>query len=69
MHCITMNEETGYPQVNEICVRCGQCAYVCPVGARKLSARPAELNAELPDDLIADHNMKAAYRFETGVLG
>lgn len=69
VHCITMDEETGYPQVNEICVRCGQCAYVCPAEARKLSARPAELNAELPDDLIADHNMKAAYRFETGVLG
>ena len=69
VHCITMDEQTGYPVVNEICVRCGQCAYVCPAKARKLSARPEELNCELPHDLVADHNMKAACRFERGLIG
>ena len=68
MHSIEMGED-GYPVVNEICVRCGQCGYVCPVGARTLSARPAELNAELPLSMLDDHNMKAAYRFEHGLIG
>lgn len=68
IHAITMDEETGYPVVNEMCFRCGQCGYTCPAEARKLTARPAELNCELPQSLLDDHNMKAAWRFEHGLL-
>lgn len=68
IHAITMDEESGYPVVNEMCFRCGQCGYVCPAEARKLTARPEELNCPLPQNMMADHNMKAAYRFEHGLL-
>ena len=68
LETIVMDEETGYPTVGPNCFRCGQCAYVCPQGARKLVARPAEENLELPRDFLADGNMKAAYRFEHGLI-
>ena len=68
LHAITMDEATGLPVVNEMCFRCGQCAWVCPVGARKLVERPAELNAPLPHDFLDDDNVKAAYRFEAGLI-
>lgn len=68
MHCITMDEETGYPQVDTACFKCGQCAYICPMGARKLAARPQEMNPELPRDFLDDSNMKAGYRFEHGLI-
>ena len=72
MHSITMddeyNGEGGFPHMDEACFRCGQCAYICPVGARKLIARPAEQNLELPEDFLDDDNMKAAYRFEHGLI-
>lgn len=64
---ITMGED-GYPQVNEMCFRCGQCAYICPAEARKLTARPEEENLELPTDYISDANLKAAFRFEAGLI-
>ena len=54
--------------MNDMCFRCGQCAWVCPVGARKLVERPAELNAPLPHDFLDDDNVKAAYRFEAGLI-
>ena len=68
LDAITMDEKTGLPVVNEMCFRCGQCAYICPVGARKLTPRPEEENMELPQDFLDDHNVKAAYRFEHGVI-
>ena len=67
LHAIEMGED-GYPVVNEMCFRCGQCGYVCPAEARKLTARPEELNCPLPKTLLDDHNLKAAYRFEHGLL-
>ncbi len=60
LFAITMTEDG--PQVNLQCVRCGQCATVCPVGARKLVHR--EDSAELPDDMLQDYNLKAAYRLQ-----
>jgi NAD-dependent dihydropyrimidine dehydrogenase PreA subunit len=72
MHAITMdgvyNGVSGYPQVDPACFKCGQCAYVCPQGARKLVARPDEENCALPQDFLDDDNMKAAYRFEHGMI-
>ena len=62
-----MDGEGGLPVVNEMCFRCGQCAWVCPVEARKLVARPEEENAPLPLDFLDDDNVKAAYRFEAGL--
>ena len=67
LHAIEMGED-GYPVVNEMCFRCGQCGYVCPAEARKLTARPEELDCPLPKTLLDDHNLKAAYRFEHGLL-
>ncbi|MEG1434015.1 MAG: 4Fe-4S binding protein [Gordonibacter sp.] len=69
VHAITMDGEGGAPQVNMMCFRCGQCAYVCPEKARELAPRPDEENLELPRDFLDDANMKAAYRFEHGVIG
>lgn len=63
-----VNGQSGYPKVNTMCFRCGQCGYVCPQGARKLKARPAEQNAELSRDFLDDANRKAAYRFEQGLI-
>ena len=68
LHAITMDGEDGLPVVNEMCFRCGQCAWVCPVEARKLVARPEEENAPLPLDFLDDDNVKAAYRFEAGLI-
>ena len=72
MNSITMdgehNGEGGFPKVDAACFRCGQCAYICPASARKLAARPQEMNCELPKNFLDDSNMKAAYRFEHGVI-
>lgn len=68
LEAISMDEETGLPVVNDLCFRCGQCAYVCPAEARKLVARPAEENLEVPYTLVDDANVKAAFRFEHGMI-
>ena len=74
MRVVHMDEETGYPtigdpEVGPLCFRCGQCAYVCPAGARTLVPRPTDELLEQPETIIDDHNMKAAYRFEHGLIG
>ncbi|MEG0621003.1 MAG: 4Fe-4S binding protein, partial [Raoultibacter sp.] len=68
VHAITMDGEGGSPKVNMMCYRCGQCAYICPQKARTLVKRPDEEILELPRDFLDDANMKAAYRFEHGVI-
>lgn len=67
--CQAIEMQDGTPQITGMCFRCGQCAYVCPAEARKLYPRPADECIELPKDLLADANMKAAYRFEHGYFG
>lgn len=60
----------GAPMVTDhLCQRCGQCAYVCPQEARKLYKRPDDEILEMPHQLEDDYNMKAAYRFEHGLIG
>ena len=73
MHAITMDgahgDETGYPQVSDFCFRCGQCAYVCPQQARRLAERPGEERLPvMPKSLVDDYRLKAAYRFEHGMM-
>ena len=68
MDAITMNEETGYPEVSIMCMRCGQCGLACPVDARKLAAKPAEEIPEKPQGLVDNYNYLAAYRFEHGTI-
>ena len=67
MFAITFDDE-GYPTVNDLCMRCGQCGLVCPAGARTLAAKAAEDRLETPADMLGDYNLKAAYRFEHGLL-
>lgn len=64
---ITMNEETGYPEVTGACVRCGQCAYICPQGARKLVAKPADEIMNMSKDLLGTCNDELAWRMEKGL--
>lgn len=64
LYAITMTD--GVPVVDAKCVRCGQCATVCPVEARKLTLN--EDYVELPQDMLQDYNLKAAYRFTNGII-
>ena len=73
MQAITMEAEHdgkgGYPLVSDMCFKCGQCAYVCPMEARKLTERPAEECLQImPNNLVEDYRLKAAYRFEHGMM-
>jgi ferredoxin len=72
LHAISMDGSVegkdGYPQVSGRCERCGQCAYVCPQNARKLVQRPDDEILDLPRTHLDDYNLKAAYRFEHGLI-
>lgn len=73
MQAITMeaehNGEAAYPLVSDMCFKCGQCAYVCPMEARKLVERPTEECLPImPNNLVEDYRLKAAYRFEHGMM-
>ncbi|NLN54205.1 MAG: hypothetical protein GX150_07855, partial [Firmicutes bacterium] len=48
--------------------RCGQCATVCPSGARKLKQREGVDLTKLPDALLDDYNLKAEYRFRNNMI-
>lgn len=67
MGAIVLNDE-GLPEVNAYCFRCGQCCMVCPAQARKLAAKPEQTRGILPFGELEDDNMKAAYRFEHGLI-
>ena len=67
MHAVSMGED-GKPMLGPTCLSCGQCATTCPVQARKLSNRVAESLAELPESFVEDNMIKAAYRFEHGLI-
>ena len=70
MEAITMDNYNGRPRVTDhLCPRCGQCAYVCPQEARKLFKRPDDQILKMPHLLEDDYNLKAAYRFEHGLIG
>ena len=67
MHIITINDE-GWAEAGEPCFRCGQCAYVCPQGARHLVQRDESELAPLDETNLDHANQAASYRFETGLL-
>ena len=67
IRCISINDE-GWAESAVNCFRCGQCAYVCPQNARHLVQRDESELAPLPQGMLEDANMKAAYRFETGMI-
>ena len=67
LHTITINDE-GWAEAGANCFRCGQCAYVCPQNARHLVQRDESELAPLPQGMLEDSNVKAAYRFETGLI-
>ena len=67
MQTIAINDE-GWAEAGANCFRCGQCAYVCPQGARKLVQRDESELAPLPQNMLEDSNVKAAYRFEKQLI-
>ena len=67
LYCISINDE-GWAEPAANCFRCGQCAYVCPQGARKLVQRDESELAPLPANYLDYTNVAAAYRFETGLI-
>ena len=64
---ISIDEEAGISVTSPTCVRCGQCAYICPTKCRRLTA--LENINYLPEDLVADYNLKASDRMSHGILG
>lgn len=67
MYAIEMGED-GKPVISGACLRCGQCGATCPVEARKLVDRPEGTWPELPNNFVEDYMIKAAYRFEHGMI-
>ena len=67
MEAITFGED-GYPQMGPECAVCGQCAYVCPAGARVLELKPVEQQIDFPHNVVDDWNKKAIYRRMKGSL-
>ena len=67
LHIIEINDE-GWAEPAANCFRCGQCAYVCPQGARKLVLRDESELAPLPANYLEYTNEAAAYRFEMGLI-
>ena len=66
MGAITVGDD-GYLQMSSLCVRCGQCAYVCPAHARSLSAKDDTI--PLPeDDYIAKERRQARLRMASGLI-
>lgn len=67
MEAITFGDD-GYPQMGPECMVCGQCAYVCPAGARQLELKPIEQQIDFPTNVVNDWNEKAIYRRMKGYL-
>ena len=63
-----LTEETGLPVVGNVCVRCGQCAYVCPTESRKLTALAEEARFAIPHDMIDDYYVKSLERAKRGMI-
>ena len=67
MFAITLNDE-GKCEMNRQCVRCGQCALVCPVNARSLVPKPTEQLIELPEDMFDDYKQFSELRMAEGYI-
>ena len=65
MNSITLGDD-GVCVMDDYCVRCGQCALVCPVQARKLKARDISQTFTLPEDLFDDSLQMAKIRMAHG---
>ncbi len=67
LEAITFGDD-GFPQMATECAVCGQCAYICPAGARQLTPKPIEEQLDMPSSVGADWFEKAIYRRMNGTL-
>lgn len=59
--------DDGYCEMSKLCLRCGQCAYICPARARSLT--PKNEVIPLPeDDYIAKERRQARLRMASGLI-
>lgn len=65
MMSITFDDD-GYCVMDDYCVRCGQCALVCPVKARRLRARDISQTFNLSEDLFDDSIQMSKVRIVSG---
>ena len=56
------------PEIGNLCVRCGQCATVCPTGSRRLFALPEKDRFPLPKDMVDDYYQKGLERAKRGYI-
>jgi len=61
-------DDEGLPARLMSCVRCGQCALVCPQDARKLRLANPDRVEQLAKKMLDDYNKKAAFRFANDMI-
>ncbi len=67
MDAITIGDD-GYLVNGRECVRCGQCAYVCPAHARMLTPKPEEERIEPAEDWTDKEHDRARRRMRAGLI-
>ena len=67
MNAISIDESDAMV-MDHHCIRCGQCAYICPVGARKLVPLPEDQIQAPDDDWLSKELRKARDRMARGFM-